>query len=101
MLYKNSLKFSVVGNPAHLGLTSFGAPVDGLCRGMLLVSIRAGGPFRRTVLYVLEHSDSGTLALILNSPLGVPQTEYGALVARLVQDPMCCVRVLSIARPSP
>lgn len=69
-LYINGTKLSVLGGPGqyHIGLTSFGAPVDGLQRGMLLVSIGAGGPFERTVLYVLEHGDSGTLALIVNKP---------------------------------
>merc|ERR1719160_667652 len=66
------MRLSVLGTPGdnlRLGITSFGRPVEGLCKGMLLVSIRAGGPFRKTVLYVIEHSDHGTLAVILNKTL--------------------------------
>lgn len=72
MLYCQGSKLSVLGTPGHnmhLGFTSFGPPVEGLCKGMLLVSIRAGGPFRKTALYVIEHSDHGTLAVILNKTL--------------------------------
>lgn len=69
-LYSTGIKLSVLGGPGHfhLGLTSFGAPVDGLQAGMLLVSIGAHGPFEQTVLYVIEHSDTSTLAVILNKP---------------------------------
>jgi len=77
LLYMNGIKLSVLGSPGHyhLGLTSFGAPVDGLKRGMLLVSIGgAGGPFSRSVLFVAEHSDASTLAVILNKPLKPKQT---------------------------
>jgi len=68
LLYTKGLKLSLLGSPpqVYLGLTSFGPPVDGLSSGMLLVSIRAGGPFRQAVLYVMEHSDAGTMAVILN-----------------------------------
>lgn len=68
VLYANGLKLSVLsgGGQRHLGLTSFGQPVEGLGKGMLLVSLGARGPFAKTVLYVHEHSDSGSLALILN-----------------------------------
>lgn len=67
-LYIHSLKLSLLGNPGQrlLALSSFGAPVDGLCAGMLLVFLGAGGCFDRTVLYVMEHSDEGSLAVILN-----------------------------------
>lgn len=70
VLYCMSLKLSVLGTgqDMRLGLTSFGPPVDGLSSGVLLVSINAGDPFRRTVLYVVEHNDGGSVALILNSP---------------------------------
>eukprot|EP00418_Pyrodinium_bahamense_P007301 CAMPEP_0179023854 /NCGR_PEP_ID=MMETSP0796-20121207/7149_1 /TAXON_ID=73915 /ORGANISM="Pyrodinium bahamense, Strain pbaha01" /LENGTH=239 /DNA_ID=CAMNT_0020719787 /DNA_START=432 /DNA_END=1148 /DNA_ORIENTATION=+ len=70
-LYMNGIKLSVLGSPGqyYLAFTSFGAPVDGLQKGMLLVSIRAGGPFAKSILYVIEHSDSSTLAVILNKPL--------------------------------
>jgi putative transcriptional regulator len=70
-LYINGVKISVLGEPGRyqVGLTSFGAPVDGLQKGMLLISIGAGGLFHRTVLYVIEHSDSSTLAVILNKPV--------------------------------
>eukprot|EP00928_Gymnodinium_smaydae_P064254 TRINITY_DN47649_c0_g1_i1.p1 TRINITY_DN47649_c0_g1~~TRINITY_DN47649_c0_g1_i1.p1 ORF type:complete len:347 (-),score=37.97 TRINITY_DN47649_c0_g1_i1:126-1166(-) len=70
-LYMNHLKLSVFGSPGQyqIGLSSFGAPVDGLQKGMLLVSIGARGPFEHTILYVIEHSDSSTLAVVLNKPL--------------------------------
>lgn len=70
-LYSRNLKLSVLGSPGQrrLGLSSFGAPVEGLCQGMLLVFLGAGGPFERTVLYVMEHSDFGSLAVILNKPV--------------------------------
>jgi len=70
-LYMNGMKLSVLGEPGRyiVGFTSFGAPVDGLRPGMLLVSIGARGCFEQTVLYVLEHSDVSTLALILNKPV--------------------------------
>lgn len=72
MLYTKGMKLSVLegpGNEVRLSLTCFGPPVDGLSSGMLLVSIRAGGSFHRTVLYVLEHHDFGSLALIVNKSL--------------------------------
>jgi putative AlgH/UPF0301 family transcriptional regulator len=67
-LYIHGFKLSVLngGGRQHLGLTSFGPPVEGLGKGMLLVSMGAGGPFAKTVLYVHEHSDNGSLAFILN-----------------------------------
>jgi len=69
MLYRNGMKLSLLGAPGQhvLGVTSFGDPVDGLCDGMLLVSIGAGGPFKNTVLYVIQHSDAGSVALVLNN----------------------------------
>lgn len=81
VLYVNGIKLSVLGSPGHyhLGLTSFGAPVDGLQRGMLLVSIGAGGPFSRSVLFVAEHSDASTLAVILNKPLKPKQNTTSSL----------------------
>lgn len=81
VLYANGIKLSVLGSPGHyhLGLTSFGAPVDGLQRGMLLVSIGAGGLFSRSVLYVVEHSDTSTLAVILNKPLKRKQSTTSSL----------------------
>jgi len=77
VLYMRGIKLSVLGEPGkhYLGFTSFGAPVDGLRRGMLLVSIGARGPFERTVLYVIEHSDSSTLAVILNKPVRKMQSK--------------------------
>jgi len=76
-LYLNGLKLSVFGSIGHfyIGLSSFGAPVDGLQRGMLLVSIGARGPFEKTVLYVIEHSDTSSLAVILNKPLTCKQIQ--------------------------
>jgi len=70
-LYIHGMKLSVLGEPGRyvVALTSFGAPVDGLQKGMLLVSIGASGIFSETVLYVLEHSDASTLAVILNKPV--------------------------------
>lgn len=78
VLYTKGLKLSVLGagQDLRLGLTSFGLPVDGLCSGMLLVSVNAGGPFRRTVLYVIEHSDMGSLAVILNSVTAQPNEHF-------------------------
>jgi len=58
------------GEGLCLGITSFGPPVEGLSAGMLLISLKAGGPFRETVLLVLDHDDNGSLAVILNSPVG-------------------------------
>jgi putative AlgH/UPF0301 family transcriptional regulator len=71
LLYMSNTRIALLGtgNQARLGLISFGLPVEGLTPGMLLVSIHAGGPFRQTVLYVIEHSDNGSLAVILNSPI--------------------------------
>lgn len=72
LLYINGTKLSVLGTPGHnmfLGLTSFGDPVEGLGQGMILVSIAAGGPFGRSVVYVLEHTDRGSLGLIVNKSL--------------------------------
>lgn len=69
-LYSHGMKLSVLGGQGQrvfLGITSFGAPVEGLSRGMLLVSLDARGPFDKTVLYILEYSDGGSLGLILNS----------------------------------
>jgi putative transcriptional regulator len=64
-------RLAALGSPGrhYIGLTSFGAPVDGLQRGMLLVAITAGGPFHESVCYVVEHSDAGTFAVILNKPV--------------------------------
>lgn len=72
LLYTQGLRLSVVGTgqDRRLRLTSFGLPVEGLCPGMLLVSISAGGPFRRSVLYVTDHTDRGSLAFILNHVSG-------------------------------
>jgi len=72
LLYLQGLKLSLLGTQNHnlrLALTQFGPPVDGLSSGMLLVSIRAGGPFLKTVLYVIEHRERGSLALILNTTM--------------------------------
>jgi putative AlgH/UPF0301 family transcriptional regulator len=70
-LYMTNTRIALLGtgDATRLGLISFGLPVEGLSPGMLLVSIGAGGPFRQTVLYVIEHNDDGSLAVILNSPL--------------------------------
>lgn len=71
-LHSKGLKLSLLGSEPRqmrLGLTVFGPPVEGLTSGMLLVAIQAGGIFRRTVLYVMEHSDAGSVAVILNKPL--------------------------------
>lgn len=45
--------------------------------GCLLVAspVLADPNFMRTVVYILEHNDSGTLALIVNRPLDVPLGE--------------------------
>mmetsp|Transcript_75663 Transcript_75663/g.197124 ORF Transcript_75663/g.197124 Transcript_75663/m.197124 type:complete len:410 (+) Transcript_75663:1483-2712(+) len=80
LLYSQNLRISVLGagQNTRLGLTSFGSPVEGLSSGMLLVSISAGGPFYRSVLYVIQHSDRGSLAVILNDP-------YAEVVDELVR----------------
>jgi len=81
-LYTNGMKLSVLGEPGRyiVALTSFGAPVDGLQKGMLLVSIGARGIFAETVLYVLEHSDTSTLAVILNKPVRKKEGGRGSTV---------------------
>lgn len=86
-LYSMGLRISVLGSgqDRHLGLTSFGLPVEGLSSGMLLVSVAAGGPFRRSVLYVLHHSDSGSLALILNAAAS-PDTVVPLCTAELAEQ---------------
>eukprot|EP00929_Paragymnodinium_shiwhaense_P090275 TRINITY_DN50431_c0_g1_i2.p1 TRINITY_DN50431_c0_g1~~TRINITY_DN50431_c0_g1_i2.p1 ORF type:complete len:375 (-),score=40.78 TRINITY_DN50431_c0_g1_i2:30-1154(-) len=43
-------------------------PVSGLCKGMLLVAIKAEHALRKKVLYIIEHNDGGSVAIILNEP---------------------------------
>lgn len=69
VLYNNGLRLSFVNLPNNgrrLALTHFGPPVEGLAKGILLVSLQAGGCFSNAVLYVIEHDDGGSLAVILN-----------------------------------
>jgi len=86
MLYLNGMKLSVLGthnNEVQLGITCFGPPVDGISSGMLLVSIRAGragGTFHRTVLYVIDHHDRGSLAVILNKTLSDAVTAGSSVI---------------------
>lgn len=88
-LYCHGCKLSVLGTRgrAHLGITSFGPPVEGLSRGMLLVSLGARGAFAKTVLYVEDHDDNGSLALILNGPI-----EDVRKISTPKGDVTCCLR---------
>jgi len=86
ILYLNGMRLSILGTPGQqmrLGITSFGPPVEGLAKGMLLISIGAGGPFRQTVLYVIQHDDSGSLAVILNCTIKAKQTRSTGLTQSL------------------
>lgn len=58
VLYLQSFKLTVLGSPGRpqIGLTAFGAPVEGLQTGMLLVSISAGGAFDQTILCARERT---------------------------------------------
>ena len=90
-LYAQGLRLSLAwdGQEVQLALTSFGDPVEGVRDGILLVSLTPGGAFHQTVLYVLEHSDGGSLAFILNKPLEADRAFAGPEGG----DPNCTVMV--------
>ena len=65
-----------------LHIIHHGEPVDGLEPGVVLVFLGRSGetnPFHKTVLYLAEHDEGGSLALILNTALdGNPQSNPGS-----------------------
>lgn len=72
-IYWHGIKPTVVHgrDGIQVALIRQGAPVAGVEAGVLLVSQEANQPgsiFNETVLFVLEHGDHGSLAVILNKP---------------------------------
>jgi putative AlgH/UPF0301 family transcriptional regulator len=74
-LVRNNLRFAWNGATEGMRIIRFGAPVEGLDAGSLLVFLRGTredgeGPFDNTVLYVTEHDDErGSTAIVLNRPM--------------------------------
>jgi len=72
-IYWHGIRPTIVQGPdgIQVALIRQGAPVDGIQAGVLLVSQEANQPgsiFNETVLFLLEHGDHGSLAVILNRP---------------------------------
>jgi len=80
LLEFNHMRCGITTRGLHI--IRHGEPVDGLEPGVVLVFLGRSGetnPFHKTVLYLAEHDEGGSIALILNTALeGNPQSDPGS-----------------------